>query len=160
MEDGGSLIAGTVREPFGRYGGRLTIHLYGKDQGPGTGTGDGGKGITCKTGMTCGVPDAIWNSNWDEASNKPKDPGLARKISDFTSAKDYHGFKDDYFYQYDTLPYDDGDPQGYFGYKVLAVSYGGTLQLFGRKGATTAAPRRLSRRPQTPGSSWVRLNGR
>ena len=42
----------------------------------------------------------------------------------------------DYFYAYNTLPYDDGDTNGFFGYKVLAVSYGGTLKLFGSKGST------------------------
>src|SRR5262245_4475144 len=62
VEDGGSLTAGELDEreritPIGWKGGSLTIHLYGKDQGPGTGKGDGGKGITCKTGRTCGVPD-------------------------------------------------------------------------------------------------------
>src|SRR5262245_53699716 len=40
---------------------------------------------------------------------------------------------------YQPLPRDDADPQGYFGYKVLAVSYGGTLRLFGKKGATYGA---------------------
>ena len=32
-------------------------------------------------------------------------------------------------------------PVGYFGYKVLALSYGGTLQLFGKKGAHLRTPR-------------------
>ena len=56
------------------------------------------------------------------------------------SANDYVGVKDDYFYPYHPLPHDDADMQGYFGYKVLAVSYGGTLQLFGKKGATYGDP--------------------
>ena len=56
------------------------------------------------------------------------------------------------------LDFDGGpDPKnnnfpGYFGYKVLAVSYGGTLQLFGTKGSVQD--------PQTPdksGTSWARL---
>ena len=43
----------------------------------------------------------------------------------------------DYFYQYQPLEYDDGGTiKGFFGYKVLAVGFGGTLQLFGKKGAT------------------------
>src|SRR5262245_59124873 len=59
----------------------------------------------------------------------------------------------DYFYAYDPLPYDDGGVvKGYFGYKVLALSYGGTLQLFGKKGATYGTVD-----PSNSGTSWVRL---
>ena len=63
----------------------------------------------------------------------------------------------DYFYAYTPLPYDDGgDRKGYFGYKVLGVSYGGTLQLTGRKGSTDDRDR--DPRPSYSGTSWVRLN--
>jgi hypothetical protein len=63
----------------------------------------------------------------------------------------------DYFYQYSALPTDNGkvgDQTGYFGYKVLAVSYGGTLNLFGEKGAVYG-----SLEPKATGRSWVRLDG-
>ena len=159
VEDGGSLIAGKVKEPIGWKKGKLTIHLYGKDQGPGKDGPPGpGKGITCKTGHTCGVPEDIWNSNWDQQNDKPKDPRQAKKISDFPSAKDYHGFKNDYFYPYHPLPYDGGDHMGYVGYKVLAVTHGGTLQLFGRKGATYCKDA-LDEcvKSKDTGLSWVRL---
>ena len=100
-------------------GGMITFHLYGEDQGAypfGTNKGTGGKGIACKTDARCGVPGEIWTSNG-------------------STKYDREGVVHDYFYAYEPLPYDDGDPNGFFGYKVLAVSYGGTLQLFGRKGA-------------------------
>ena len=59
----------------------------------------------------------------------------------------------DYFYAYGTMPYDDGwAVKGHFGYKALAVSYGGTLQLFGNKGAAYDETD-----PSDSGISWVRL---
>jgi hypothetical protein len=45
-----------------------------------------------------------------------------------------------------------GNETGYFGYKVLAVSYGGSLKLFGKLGATYA-----TLQPKDTGTSWVRL---
>jgi hypothetical protein len=45
----------------------------------------------------------------------------------------------DFFYQYKPFSLDDGDPNGFFGYNVLAVSYAVTLQLFGKKGARAVA---------------------
>ena len=157
VEAGSSLIAGTAELPIGDrcqaardrgepvYCGRLiTIHLYGKDLGAfpfGTNPGMGGQGIPCKTDDTCGVPVDTWKSNG------------AGKV-------DLPGGVNDYFYAYTPLPYDDGgDPKGYFGYKVLGVSYGGTLQLIGRKGRTD--DRRGEGRDPNPsysGTSWVRLN--
>jgi len=67
------------------------------------------------------------------------------------------GGVNDCFYKYDTLPYDGGGGAhpGYFGYKVLAVSYGGTLRLYGLKGAKY--PDTVIN-PQDSGSSWARLN--
>src|SRR5262249_13059754 len=45
-----------------------------------------------------------------------------------------------------------GMVKGYFGYKVLALSYGGTLELFGKKGATYGTVE-----PSSSGTSWARL---
>ena len=56
----------------------------------------------------------------------------------------------DCFYQYD----DPGKSDLYFGRKVLAVSYGGTLQLFGKKGSTFDG---LDPTPSSTGKSWTRL---
>lgn len=152
VETDSSLIAGTPELPIGDtcqaardrgeavYCGRLiTIHLYGEDQGAspfGTNKGMGGQGIPCKSDDMCGVPANIWTSN---GSGKVSLPGGVN----------------DYFYAYTPLPYDDGDPKGYFGYKVLALSYGGTLRMFGRKGATNDADRDPD--PSYSGTSWVRL---
>ncbi len=123
VEKDGSLIAGSEDNPISS---KITIHLYGKDEGP---------GITCKTtsgppataDTICGVPRKIWT-----------DGGMPEGMTAN-------------FYRYKNLPTYDDEQDGdyYFGRKVLAVSYGGTLQLFGKKGAAYAA---------TPGVSWTRLN--
>ena len=106
----------------------------------------------------CGIPKDIWESNG--ASEKDL-PGLVR----------------DYFHQYEPLHADGrcsdistGAPGsvwsaksgcakpteqvGYFGNKVLAVSYGGTLVLKGKKGATYD-----NLDAKASGRSWTRLNG-
>ncbi|HET7134359.1 MAG TPA: hypothetical protein VFJ25_00450, partial [Casimicrobiaceae bacterium] len=94
IENDGALVAGGsgAGEPIGtKPGGRLTFHLYGKDQGPRS-----GKGIACVM-PTCGIPngpDSVWTSN---GAKKVALPG---------------GAVDDYFYQYAPLPSDDGDANG------------------------------------------------
>jgi hypothetical protein len=108
---------------------------------PSRGTGPG------KTPAPCGIPQATWDSNG-------------------AIEKDLPGLVSDYFYQYGPLhgdgkcstgtdntdnsvfkngkcvkPNGDESPNaqvGYFGNKVLAVSYGGILTLNGHKGATFA----------------------
>jgi hypothetical protein len=138
VENGGSLEAGTPGKPFGNL---LEFSLYGADQGV------HGTGIICKSPPTdpdgkpsrpgqCGIPNSVWDSNGKEKVLLP-------------------GGVSDLFYPYDSLPFDDGtvDGQtGYFGYKVLAVSYGGSLKLFGKLGATYAAIP-----AKDTGTSWVRL---
>ena len=140
IQNGGSLIAGKP-DPIGTNGGQITFHLYGKDQGA------GGKGITCKTadGQTdvmCGVDETTWNSN----KNPPPNPTSCTPSPNLP--------ENDCFYQYSTLPVDTGDKMAYFGYKVIAVSFGGTLQLFGAKGATTLD---TNLKPSDSGKSWIRL---
>jgi hypothetical protein len=138
VENHGSLLAGVNKKgdirPIGTDGGSLTLRLYGADEGV------HGKGIVCKSPL-CGIPDDVWGNDHKE---KVKLPG----------AGDIH----DYFYQYHPLPFDDGEneqgKQGYFGYKVLAVSYGGTLELYGRKGASFN-----TLDPSDAGTSWGRLQG-
>jgi hypothetical protein len=75
----------------------------------------------------------------------------------------------DCFYPYGTL--DDRDstnnPNAYFGHKVLALSYGGTIQLFGRKGvsycgsqdcgADNPNPPLVEPAPSDSATSWGRL---
>ena len=133
VEKDGSLLAGSERPHRDQQAGtgELTIHLYGAPQNT------KGKGVRCQTGDMCGVPADIWNSNVDDHGH-PGDPAVARKVSNpafATSANDYRGPKDDYFYAYHPLFHDEGDLKAYFGYKVLGVSHGGTLELYGKKGA-------------------------
>jgi len=152
VENGGTLRAGTPAAPIGTNG-SLTIFLYGN---PNMQTDPG---ITCKSpGETCGVPTAptdIWNSN----------PNMIMKMRRPTSCASLllgNGITD-CFYKYDV--FDKGDIAGaYFGHKVLAVSYGGSLQLYGKKGATICDPSqpgseacKLDADPSKSGLSWVRL---
>jgi len=73
----------------------------------------------------------------------------------------------DYFYKYQRLPADDYDhevhkqltPTSYFGLKTLAVSYGGSLQMFGKKGAEYNDVNPYDDVPgMKSGQSWVRLD--
>jgi hypothetical protein len=147
VENTGSLIAGTASAPIGTSGGEVTIHLWGADQGT---SGNGGQGIPCmtptvpnKTGP-CGIPLGIWTSN------------LANQWAPTSCNKmTFSNGVSDCFYQYMPLDYDGGGTTpGYFGYKVIGVSYGGTLELFGAKGASST-PLPVS----SSGKSWARLNG-
>ncbi len=150
VENGGSLLThatGVVfpfSERFGILGGVLTIHLYGADQKA------KGAGVICKSPAhdpdgkpsrdgQCGIPNTIWDTN---GNTKVSLPGQKNP---------------DYFYQYSALPFDDAKVDnkiGYFGYKVIAVSYGGTLKLFGDTGVTGDEII-----PTASGTSWVRLDG-
>ena len=150
VENGGSLLTRAIgvvspySEQFGIFGGVLTIHLYGADQGL------KGAGVTCQSPANdpdgkpsrlgqCGIPNSIWDTN---GNSKVALPGQKNS---------------DYFYQYSSLPFDHGEVDkkiGYFGYKVIAVSYGGTLKLFGSKGVSGDLLQ-----PTGSGTSWVRLDG-
>jgi hypothetical protein len=145
VENGGSLVAGVEPngdvKPIGASGGVMTIHLYGTDL-TGQNPAKRGKGITClgpadgageqsSDPERCGVPEGIWNNG---------------------------SFQGDTFYAYHPLPFDDADHQGYFGYKVLAVSYGGTLRLFGKKGALGSSDTQCKpTAADSTGRSWTRL---
>lgn len=184
VESGGSLIAGASpddpkepcknpqKAPIGCAGGVVTIFLYGGDKVGQNPEGPRNAGIKCvgpaapAPGLDsrpsdperCGVPKEIWESNVTPGAHTPVEPQSARKISAIASARDYLGFTDDYFYPYHPLPYDDADPMGYFGHKVLAVSHGGTLQLFGKKGATYGGHGECGEIASSSGTSWARLN--
>lgn len=128
VEKGSTLAAGSAAHPIGQQGGRLTIHLYGADQGT------AGAGIRCKTDDRCGVDPDTWNSNGNEKVSLP-------------------GGVTDYFYAYQPMMYDAGDAHAYFGQKSIGVSYGGTLSLYGAKGSTFG-----DTADSSSGASWVRLN--
>lgn len=166
VENTGKLIAGSTTAPFGPLGTRtakLTLHLYGLNQTPNlkpdTPTNQQGIGAICRTltgtagtltTAPCGIPLLLWNDGYKQEQTLP-------------------GGVLDRFYKYDPM-YGDGraDPTykpstpadeggfGYFGYKVLGVSYGGTLELFGYKGATYDPT--TDANPVQSGTSWMRLN--
>lgn len=179
IENEGSLIAGidlskidrnsrslpadpTIR-PIGTSGGALTIRLYGKDEvtfDTKTNKWHGGIGIPCASPgepagsvSTCGVPPHIWNSDGE----KVVEPGVANAVPAFPTLP---GGVTDRFYAYMPLPYDDGalpnEQPGYFGSKVLAVSYGGQLMLYGKKGASYDDA--TNNDSSKSGTSWARLD--
>jgi hypothetical protein len=148
IENGGTMLAGSVADngTITPIAGPLTITLYGADQGP------GGVGITCQSDERCGVPADTWKQMamglYPKTCTQSRMPGL--------------GNIDDCFYQYDAMPFDNGKPQnsaqpfGYYGYKVIGVGYGGSLQLYGKKGATYDNLSPLT--SNSTGTSWERLN--
>lgn len=152
IENDGSLIAGSPMDPITSYVDsmtgvnepKLTILLYGENQGI------DGSGIPCKTDDRCGVPSDIWTSNPTNKVCLPKamdDPDVCTNSSDCNSGVC------DYFYSYRPPPFDGGDENAYFGYKVIGVAYGGTLKLFGEKGSKFDI---LDK--DDSGSSWTRLD--
>jgi len=149
IENGGSMIAGSATAPIGTNGGVITIHLWGPANDP---------GITCKadTNNHCGVP--IWGTNPAPSMIDPKiDPESCKLSKDLPG-----GVKEECFYDYGALDDSDKDSPAYFGHKVLALSYGGTLQLFGKKGATYAGKELSTCKETDPacsGTSWIRLKG-
>jgi hypothetical protein len=152
VENHGSLIAGSSTAPIG-LNGVVTIHLWGAK---------GDSGATCKSDNECGVPDPIWSSNPAPSMINPVlNPASCNPTSVLPG-----NVTNECFYAYDILDDADMAPKrnAYFGHKVLALSYGGTLQLFGRKGATYCASfpcpdKDPALSPSNTGTSWLRLNG-
>ncbi len=175
VEQGGSVQAGSLECPFGSADGKLKIGLWGTDPTQqGTVLSPTPAGITC-VGTTmnpgecfdpaltesphyCMEPDP--SGTWS-----PSDPCNVTLPSDQQQANGNALFEG-----YDALNFDYGE--NYFGYKVFAVSYGGSVQFFGRKGVADAD---LSPTPPTTcdtpenqydvnqwaalsGSSWARLD--
>lgn len=145
VENGGTLQVGSATNPVGTGGSDhiVTFNLYGSQNNT---------GITCKTeevfstDTTCGVSNAMWQSEGDTKYSMP-------------------GFKEgvkERFYAYTRLPLDDDllDATGkvctncYFGRKVIAVSYGGILRMFGKKGATYDTTAKAS----SSMTSWAKLS--
>lgn len=140
IENGGTLSAGAAAPAKGP----ITIWLYGAPD-------DNIPPITCKSSPTCGVPQDIWDSNPNLVTHRQ--PGPTEKCvpaSDFGPSP----VGNDCFYQYDVLD-TDGPPGAFFGKKVLAVSYGGSLYLRGSKGIRADMP--VGADPSDSGTSWVRL---
>lgn len=141
IESGGQLIAGTnsAAGAFGANGGTLTIYLYGSK--------DDKAGIECKTpqqtsGVPCGIDRDVWNSN---SMNTVNPTSCVKKTMPDNESE--------CFYDY-VVPDPVSGETGFFGSKVLAVSYGGILHMYGLKGAS------FSDLPSShSGTSWVRLAG-
>jgi cell migration-inducing and hyaluronan-binding protein len=144
VEDGGELLAGTPTAPIGTVAAsnEVTIHLWGAPADP---------GALCNS-ANCGIPTPPWGDN--TASNL--NPGTCTPFTFPTGQKDC-------FYNYETLDKADGTAPAYFGHKVLGVSYGGTLQLYGKSGATyndaslTGCADPTNKPASCSGTSWVRL---
>lgn len=138
VENGGTLKAGesNAAGAFGANGGTLTIYLYGSKTDA---------GIACRSpqrtsGIPCGVDSTIWTSNTKDTINPTS---CAKNTMPDGESECFYNYIDP------TMPSAD-----FFGSKVLAVSYGGTLNMYGSKGATyTDLPSNNS------GTSWVRLDG-
>jgi hypothetical protein len=141
VENKGQLLAGVAapsgpaEKPLGTAGGLLNIYIWGKNtDAP----------IKCKSpGGLCGVDSTIWNSNSDPKSTP-------------TITKNLPGGVDDYFYNYNFMSFGTGkDANSFFGSKVIAVSFGGTMKFAGARGASYMIG---ADTPSNTGTSWVRLN--
>lgn len=105
----------------------ITLHLYGSDKDK--------DAIVCKLFSGCVPGDVLDKSG----TAKVTFPGADKP--------------EDYFYKYKPLITDeDLNVTSYFGRKVIAVAYGGTLLMFGGKGIEDSADK-------NGGKSWVRLDG-
>jgi hypothetical protein len=151
IENGASLTAGVASDgtivPVGTAGGKVTIHLWGAQQGPPNSPEFKAVGVPCHD-KTCGIPMDLFMSN----NMKTLDPKSCKPASQFKGTLP----NDDCFYMYDSMPYDGGgNVPAYYGYKVLGLGYGATLRLYGLKGATYPD---TTVSPSNTGSSWTRLN--
>ena len=187
VEYGGSLIATSTQAGYLPqvsqlagvlpYTKRLTVHLWGA-------AGDPGAVCASPVGPNnapCGIPNNIappmktglWDSNpimaMDLMMNPPPPPPLPKNAPCAPSAPAYSKYLpgNDCFYRYeiqDAADQQTGRP-AYFGHKVLAVSFGGTLQLFGSDGVTylmqgqKCMPGVVGNEcnPANTGTSWRRL---
>lgn len=131
VEKDSSFIAGTTSAPIGNNG-TLTIYLYGSKNDK--------AGIECLT-PDCGIDVAINDMNTVNPSSCTQST-----MPDGTP---------DCFYRYG-IPDPVSGETGSFGSKVLAVSFGGTLHMYGVKGATINDS---SLGKSSSGTSWVRLDG-
>jgi hypothetical protein len=131
VEQGGKLQAGAYCSPFGHNGGKLMIGLWGDDPtSPGTIPNPDDKGIQCQGGLGA---SGCYN---DQRVGRICEVAPGSDLSDPCNAdRPSSGFKDNARFEgYANLMLD----PNLFGYKVLAVSYGGSLKLFGKKGAQAA----------------------
>lgn len=175
VQKGGTVKAGSWCCPFGSYGGELEIGLWGidpTDQGtmppstPGIDCVDMmGKPDHCFPAKLVATPNYCTVQDSDDPCSSPTPPA----VGDNALFEGHLGHGDDF-----GLPFDRGSS---FGYKVFAVSYGGSLELFGAKGVAaehrsdpsvqeTSCPVPSPTAQHDPtawaassGESWARLDG-
>ena len=143
VEKGGTLQAGSACNPFGKQGGKLTIGIYGTDPSDEARVPSPTPGIECQTAPNAGDfrcfpagrnydDDKFYcaRSNSDDPCAQTAPPAEDKCTGYPTDSNDRcpNNYLLDH---YGKLNF---DPTS-FGYKVLGVSYGGTLNLFGYKGA-------------------------
>ncbi len=143
VQNGGVLQATGI----GAGGQVVTIHLYGGNDDPNV-VCQQVQGDTVSDDPTCGVPAAVWGSNLMDMQY----PTSCTKTSELNPPTTLPGNVDDCFYQYTKI--DGNNNNAYFGHKVLALSYGGTINLSGYKGAQGGN----DADPSVNSSSWLRLN--
>ena len=130
VERGGRVVAGRWCRPFGCGGGTLQIGLWGTDPTH-EGTVATAVGIQCLTPGGCydAALPGVACCNVSTAADGAVDPctDAVSCSADTTNANAlFEG------YSPDGLAFD--GPGNLFGFKVFAVSYGGSLELFGRNG--------------------------
>ncbi len=180
VENGGKLVAISTKSGFlpslsrqkdaSPFQKRLTFHLWGDEEEA---------GIECQSATDsntgpCGIPKGVWESNPTMADHLMMDPPPPPTLPKNQACKSIKGYSqflpgDDCFYQYEIQDAQDrkAGRGAYFGHKVLAVSFGGTLQLFGSLGVSylkqgeKCMPKEAGTEcnPAFSGTSWVRLTG-
>ncbi len=165
IENNGSLVAGSASSADA-FKSRLTIHLWGKS------TDDGAECKSMKSGpdsAPCGIPDQLWKGNPGMANHMNmggKMPTLPWNKNAKCTPSNGLLPGNDCFYQYE-IQEPQNNKKTYFGHKVLALSYGGTLELFGAEGTTYLGENEkcdpntanTECNPASTGQSWVRLTG-
>lgn len=179
VEKGGTLQAGSACNPFGQHQGTLSIGIYGDDPSKEATVENPPPGIQCMTAprsMTpCFPSNRDFSPNTYYCTDKDSDDPCASKTRPGTDSANY------LLEAYGNLNFDNTP----WGYKVLGVSYGGTLNLFGYKGAkplhgaegakiatgeddhcpvpseaqSTLDSAEMQHWADLSGSSWVRLKG-
>jgi hypothetical protein len=130
IEQGGVIRAGTPDALFGTSGGHLDIGLWGS-------AADTVPPIACQGG-NCYPPSAVGQACFNSGTGfDPANPCQTALTTRGTNQNMY--FEG---YAPATTPTPPAVSHGQFGRKVLAVSYGGSLKLFGKKGVQTASSAR------------------
>ncbi len=129
IEQGGAMIAGSYNAPFGSKQGKLMIGLYGAGpQAIATNPLPAYAPIQCQNNQ-CYLPARVGMGCAQGTGFSATDPCQLTLPANHSLDNSYfEGYNHDHGTS-DTSP---------FGYKVLAVSYGGSLQLFGAKGVAPA----------------------